>query len=116
MVDINSKEYTYANLNIIAIKRLIGKSELNDKEFSPSEIINIALDILRIMCEISYEDGIVDEYEWELFFKCGKSRDGILTLMSYLYRNGKGKNAILNEIFEKGDEADIKELLDKDGD
>ena len=116
MVDINSKEYTYANLNIITIKRLIGKCELNNREFSTSEIINVALDILRIMCEISYEDGEVNDYEWELFFKCGKSRDGIFTLISYLYRNGKGKNAILNEIYEKVEEEDIKQLLNKDGD
>lgn len=116
MIDINSKEYTYANLNIIAIKRLISKSEFNNRDFSQSDIINIALDILRIMCEIPYSEGDVNEYEWELFFNSGKSRDGINTLMSYLYRNGKGKNSLLNEIFDIAEEKDIKQLLKEERD
>ena len=114
MIDLNSKDYTYANLNILQIKRLIEQSEFNDKEYSSNELINIGLDILRIMCEIPFGDGNENEFEWDLFFKAGKTREGIITLMGYLYRKSTAKNQLLNEILSTTNNEDLKELLEGD--
>lgn len=114
MIDLNSTDYTYANLTIANIKRLISESEFHDKDYAPNEIINIALDILRIMCEIPFGDGTENEFEWDMFFKAGKTRDGILSLMAYLYRNSSAKNQLLNEILTASNKEDLKKLLDGD--
>lgn len=113
-INLNSKDYTYANLNILTIKRLLEQSEYNTKDFAPNEIINIALDILRIMCEIPFcvhNNNQHDEYEWELFFNAQRTNDGIIKLMTYLFRNAEGKNMILNEVFNSLTVEDMEKYI-----
>lgn len=113
-INLNSKDYTYANLNILTIKRLLEQSEYNTRDFAANEIINIALDILRIMCEIPfavYDNKQYDEYEWELFFNAEKTGDGVIRLMTYLFRNAEGKNLILNEVFNSLTVEDMEKYI-----
>ena len=60
-MDLKEKEYAYANLVILQIKRMLDNTMKEHRDFSNWEIINIALDILRIMSEISCGTMYFDE-------------------------------------------------------
>ena len=113
-MDLKDKEYAYANLVILQIKRMLDNTMKEHRDFSNWEIINIALDILRIMSEISCGTAYFDEgteRQWELFFDAQKSEDGLLFLMQDLYRHSKVKNLLLNEILQTTKGEDLEELL-----
>lgn len=111
MIDLDSKDFTYTNVNIMRIRRMIRKSEFHCHEFTPEEIVKIAVDILRIMVEIPFGNGKQDDLEWQLFFQWDKSRDGINTLMHYLLQNAESRNNLFNEILENGDKEDLINMV-----
>ena len=113
-MDYNSKDFTYANLLIIRIKRMLGSYEKPHKDFSDSEIVYLALGILRIMTEIPFGKGNDETYDWDLFFKAQKSRDDFIYFLDYLKRTSFGKNQTLNDAIEKLETEDIEEFIKKE--
>lgn len=117
-MDLKEKDYTYSNLAILQIKRLIDLTMIEHRDYSDAEIVNIALDILRIMCEIScgaiyFDEGT--ERTWDLFFDAQKTENGLLFLMQHLYRQSSVKNQLLNEILESTKGEDLEKLLKEKG-
>ena len=51
-MDLKEKESSYANLVILQIKRNLDNTMIKHRDYSNWEIINIALDILRIMIKM----------------------------------------------------------------
>lgn len=111
MNDLQSKDYTYSNLLIKRIKRMIDKSDINHRDFSESEIVCIALNVLRIMTEIPFGNGNEDVREWELFFNAQKSYEDFMFFIHHLERMSMVKNTLLNEIIERTDIEDLEELI-----
>ena len=111
MADLNSKDYTYGNLLIKRIKRMIDKSEMGHKDFTDSEIILIGLNIFRIMAEIPFGDGSEDVHEWQLFFDAQKSEKNFMQFIHHLERIALVKNTLLNEILERTDLEDLEEFI-----
>ena len=111
MNDLESKEYTYSNLLIKRIKRMIDKCEIEHRDFSESEIVCIALNILRIMAEIPFGDGTEDAHEWQYFFDAQKSEGGFMHFIHHLERMSMVKNTLLNEIIERTDIEDLEQLI-----
>ena len=125
MNDLDSKDFTYTNANIMRIKRMIRRSDFYCHDFTSEEIVQIAVDILRIMVEIPFGNGNKrDDLEWQMFFNWDKSRDGINTLMIHLLHTGKSRNQLFNEVLDNGDKKDLLKMInilcddegdDKDG-
>ena len=111
MTDINSKDYTYANLLIMNIKRMIDESEIEHRDFSDAEIVMIALNILRIMSEMIYGNGTEDFREWELFFNAHKSEKEFQFLLHHLERMSLVKNELLNEIMTQTETEDLEKFI-----
>lgn len=109
--DLESKEYTYSNLLIKRIKRMIDKCEIDHRDFSESEIVCIALNVLRIMTEIPFGDGTEDVHEWQLFFDAQKSYKEFMHFIHHLERMSMVKNTLLNEIIERTDIEDLEQLI-----
>ena len=113
-MDLKEKESSYANLVILQIKRNLDNTMIKHKDYSNWEIINIALDILRIMSEISYGAKYYDEgteKQWQLFFDAQKTENGLLFLMQDLYRQSTVKNKLINEILNTTEGKDLMKLL-----
>jgi len=113
-MDLNDKEYSYANLVILQIKRMLDNTNKEHHDFSNWDIINIALDILRIMTEIScgtmyFDEGT--ERQWNLFFDAQKTEDGLMFFITDLYRHSKVKNQLLNEVLNTTKGEDLEELI-----
>ncbi len=111
MNDLESKEYTYSNLLIKRIKRMIDKCEIDHRDFSESEIVCIALNVLRIMAEIPFGDGNEDVHEWQLFFDAQKSYKEFMHFIHHLERMSMVKNTLLNEIIERTNIEDLQQLI-----
>ena len=111
MADLNSKDYTYGNLLIKNIKRMIDKSEEGHKDFTDSDIILIGLNILRIMAELPFGNGNEDVHEWQLFFDAQKSEFNFMKFIHHLERIALVKNTLLNEILERNDLEDLEEFI-----
>ena len=114
MENLKNEEYSYANLVILQIRRMIDLTMIEHREYTDAEIVNIALDILRIMTEIScgtmyFDEGT--ERTWDLFFDAQKTEKGLLFLMADLYRHSKVKNQLINEILKSTKGEDLEKLI-----
>ena len=112
-MDLNEKEFTYSNLVILQIRRMLGNM-LYTQEMKDSEIVNIALDVLRILMEIS--TGVChitedNEREWDLFFQAEKSEKDLTFFIHELYMQSKVKNTLLNDVLEGNETEDLKKLI-----
>ena len=108
----DSQDFTYTNVNIMRIKRMIRNSDFYCHEFTSEEIVQIAVDILRIMVEIPFGNGCKkDDLEWQMLFNWHKSRDGIHTLMIHLLQNGKSRNNLFNEVLDNGNKDDLIKMV-----
>ncbi len=110
-MDLESKDYTYAKLLILRIKRMIDKSSIEHRDFSESEIVVLGLNILRIMAELPFGDGTEDEHDWEYFFQAQKSEHSFMHFLHHLERMSLVKNTLLNEIIERTDIDDLEQLI-----
>ena len=108
---LKDKEYTLSNLLIIKIQRLMDEYEKPHKEYSESEIVRIALSILKIMLEIPFGDGSEDPREWDYFFKAIKSRDDLIFFLYHLHQMGLVKNQLLNEVIGQNRTEDLEKLI-----
>lgn len=113
MIDMESPDYTWANLLVMYIKRLIDKTNIEHRDFSESEIVLLGLNILRIMCEIHYGDGTEDAQEWQYFFQAQKTDKDFQFFLYHLERMGLVKNTLLNEIINMTETEDIENFLKK---
>ena len=111
MNDLNSNEYTYANLTVKMIQRMMDRYERPHKDYNESDIVGIALGILRIMTEIPFGDGTEDAHEWELFFDAQKSRDALMFFIYHLYQMQTVKNQLLNDVISRTDIEDLESLI-----
>ena len=110
-MDLESKEYTLAKLLILRIKRMIDKCEVDHRDFSESEIVRLALNTLRIMCEIYYGNGKEDPHEWDFFFRALKSERDFQLYLHHEERMSLVKNTLLNEIIDMTDAGDLEEFF-----
>ena len=110
-MDLESRDYTFAKLLILRIKRMIDKCEVEHRDFSESEIVLIALNILRIMCELPYGNGNEDVREWDLFFRAQKSEEDLQFFLHHLERMGLVKNTLLNEILDMTETGDLEKFF-----
>ena len=110
-MDLESKEYTLAKLLILRIKRMIDKCETDHRDFSESEIVRLALNTLRIMCEIYYGNGKEDPHEWDFFFRALKSERDFQLYLHHEERMSLVKNTLLNEIIDMTDAGDLEEFF-----
>ena len=109
---LNNDDFTYTNVNIMRIKKMIRNSEFYCHDFKSEEIVMIAVDILRIMVEIPYGNGRKkDDLEWDMLFNWDKSRDGIHTLMIHLLQNGESRNNLFNEVLNNGDKEELISMV-----
>ena len=111
MMDLESKDYTLAKLLILRIKRMIDKCEVDYRDFSESEIVRLALNTLRIMCEIYYGNGKEDPHEWDFFFRALKSERDFQLYLHHEERMSLVKNTLLNEIIDMTDAGDLEEFF-----
>ena len=111
MMDLESKDYTLAKLLILRIKRMIDKCEMDHRDFSESEIVRLALNTLRIMCEIYYGNGKEDPHEWDFFFRALKSERDFQLYLHHEERMSLVKNTLLNEIIDMTDAGDLEEFF-----
>ena len=111
MMDLESKDYTLAKLLILRIKRMIDKCEVDHRDFSESEIVRLALNTLRIMCEIYYGNGKEDPHEWDFFFRALKSERDFQLYLHHEERMSLVKNTLLNEIIDMTDAGDLEEFF-----
>ena len=112
-MDLKDKDFTYANLQILQIRRILDYMLYNQK-LSDADIINIALNIRRIMMEISsgvchFSDD--NEREWDLFFDAEKDEKGLTFFIHDLYMKSDVKNTLLNEVLEGNETDDLKKLI-----
>lgn len=113
MIDLNDKDFTYSNLVILQIRRILGNM-LYTQELSDADLINIALDVLRILMEIS--SGVAHmtdeiEREWDLYFQAEKNEKDLTFFIHDLYVKSSVKNKLLNDILEGNETEDLKELI-----
>ena len=111
MIEKDSNDLTYANLLIKRIRRMIDESTIEHREFSDSELMTIALNILRIMSEIFFGDGTEDAHEWQYFFDAQKSERNFMFFIYHLERMSLVKNELLNEIMTKSETEDLEKLI-----
>lgn len=112
-MDLTEKEYTYANLVLLQIRRNLA-AMLHHHSYSDAEIINIALDIMRILMEIS--SGVMhiteeNEREWDLFFQAQKDEKDFQFFIHDLYMNSNVKNRLLNEVISSNKTEDLEKLI-----
>lgn len=110
-MDLESKEYTFAKLLILRIKRMIDKCEVEHRDFSESEIVLLALNTLRIISEIHYGNGNEDEHEWDYFFRALKSERDFQMYLHHQERMGLVKNTLLNEIIDMTETGDLEKFF-----
>lgn len=113
MINLESDDYSYSNVLIMRIKEMIDKSDYSHNDCTESGIINIALNIMRIMCEIPLGNGEEDEREWELFFKAQKTERDLIFLFYHLDRMSLVKNELLNEVIKTTNKEDLERLINK---
>lgn len=87
---------------------------LNPQDYKDSDLVNIGLEILRILMEIS--SGVMhvseeNEREWDLFFDAQKGEKEFLFFIHDLYMKSDVKNTLLNEVLEGNETDDIKKLI-----
>ena len=111
MMDLESRDYTFAKLLIVRIKRMIDKCEVEHKDFTESDIVLLGLNILRIMCEIFYGNGKEDPHDWDYFFRALKSERDFQLFLHHLERMGLVKNVLLNEIIDLTDIGDLEKFF-----
>lgn len=112
-MDMNEKDFTYANLQILHIKRMLDNM-LNVQDYSDAELVNIGLEILRILCDIS--SGVIhfsddDEREWDLFYDAQKSEKGFLFFIHDLYIKCHVKNELINDLLERNGTEELMKLI-----
>ena len=112
-MDLTEKEYTYANLVLLQIRRDLN-AMLHHFDYSDSELVNIALDIMRILIDIS--SGVMhtteeNEREWDLFFQAQKDEKDFKFLIHDLYMKSKVKNELLNEVINNNKTEDLEKLI-----
>ena len=110
-MDLQSREYTFAKLLIVRIKRMIDQCKVEHRDFSESEIVLMGLNILRIMCEIYYGNGKEDPHDWQYFFDAQKSERNFQLFLHHLERMGLVKNTLLNEIIDLTDMEDLEKFF-----
>ena len=109
-MDLNDKDFTYANLQIVQIRRLLDNM-LYYQEMKDSQIVNIGLDILRIICEISSGLEGVSEREWDLFFQAQKDEKSLTFFIHDLYMKSTVKNELLNEVLKTTRIEDLEKFI-----
>lgn len=113
MMDLNDNKYTYANLQILQIRRMMDYM-LNPQDYEDCDLVNIGLDLLRILIEISAgvchvtEDN---EREWDLFHDAQKGEKECLFFIHDLYIKSHVKNQLLNEIISENKTEDLEKLI-----
>jgi len=112
-MDLNNEKYTYANLVILEIKRILDNINIDHRDYSDADIVNIALGVLRILCEISTESQIMENKQMKLFFNAEKDKKKLLLLFMDLYHDSNYKNKMLNEIMMASDKEDLETILKK---
>ena len=90
---------------------MMDRYERPHKDYNESDIVGIALGILRIMTEIPFGDGTEDVHEWQLFFDAQKSYPSFMQFIHHLERMSMVKNTLLNEIIERTDIEDLESLI-----
>lgn len=113
MIDLNDKDFTYTNLVLLQIRRILGEM-LYPQNLTDADLINIALEIMRILMEISAGVSHVsdaNEKEWDLFFQAEKNEKDLTFFIHDLYVNSSVKNTLLNELLEGEKNADLEELI-----
>ena len=111
MENLNDKEYTYANLTIKRIQRMMMDDDKPLKDYSESDLVGIGLGILRIMTEIFFGDGTEDSHEWDLFFKSYKSKKDFIFFIYHLHQMQTVKNTLLNEVIQRTDLEDLEKFI-----
>ena len=88
---------------------MLEEMDIYHEDLTDAQIVSIALDIMRILCEIPY--GKSEDQESELFFNAYKSDTKLLMLIRMLYVDSAAKNTLLNEIMKKSKGKDLEKLI-----
>lgn len=113
MMDLNDKNFTYSNLVLLQIRRMLDDM-LYTQDLKDYDILNIALSIMRILMEISSgisHDSDDSEREWDLFIDAQQSEKGFLFFIHDLYIKSSVKTTLLNEVLEGKGTEDIEKLI-----
>lgn len=107
------KNLTYANLQILQIRRIMDDMLMEQENLKDSDIVHIALDIMRIFCDISAGSLYLDDEEWEGFLDAQKDEQSLKHFIRKLFVNSTAKNQLLIEIIQTTKPEELKKLFDK---
>lgn len=110
-MDLKEKEFTYGNLVILQIRSMMDDM-VYSQELTDAEIVNISLDIMRILME--YSSGLAharNERDLNLLSKAMENEDELIFFIHSLYIDSSTKNSLLNEVFEENEIENINKLI-----
>ena len=111
MIDLNELDSAYAYIQIANIRKDLNDMLIDSEGYKDSEIVNIALDIMRILIEISSGTIQYDESEWESFLQAQKDEKDLIGFIHDLKTGSKIKNQLLDGISNAKSKNEIYEII-----
>ena len=96
MIDLTSKDYTYTNLKILDIKRMLKEIKPEIKDLSPGNVVNISLIIFAYLLEGNFIDKDVEDD-----LRLSLCDDVMYINDETLRMDLKFKNSLVNEILKQ---------------
>lgn len=116
MIDLNELDSAYAHIQIANIRKNLNDMLIDGDGYKDSEIVNIGLEIFRILIEIS--TGVMhisedNEREWDSFFEAQDNEENLIGFIHDLKIGSKIKNELLDGISNAKSKNEIYEIITK---